>query len=103
MLKNEIKGIEVVDEDEERLLVTAGAGEIWHQLVMWSVAHNLWGLENLALIPGSVGAAPMQNIGAYGVEQNKCFHSLSAVNTSTGTSRVFYNSDCNFGYRESIF
>ncbi|MBK8699541.1 MAG: UDP-N-acetylmuramate dehydrogenase [Saprospiraceae bacterium] len=103
ILKNEIKGIEIIDEDEKALLVKVGAGEIWHSLVMWSVGHNLWGLENLALIPGSVGAAPIQNIGAYGVEQNKCFHSLNAIDLEQGTTRTFYNEECNFGYRDSIF
>jgi UDP-N-acetylmuramate dehydrogenase len=103
VLRNQIKGIEIIDEDQSQVLVKVGAGEIWHQFVMWTVAHSLWGIENLALIPGSVGAAPMQNIGAYGVEQNVCFHSLNAIEVASGTSQVFFKEDCKFGYRESIF
>jgi len=103
VLKNEIKGIEIVDEDEERVLVRAGAGEIWNTLVLWSVSHGLGGLENLILIPGTVGAAPIQNIGAYGVEQKNVFHSLSAIDLETGERVVFYKHQCKFGYRDSIF
>lgn len=103
VLLNRIKGIEVVDEDHQSLLVSAGSGEVWHNFVMWSVGHELWGLENLALIPGTVGAAPMQNIGAYGVEQDRVFHSLEAIDLEEGTTRIFYKNDCLFGYRESYF
>jgi len=103
VLINKIKGINIIDEDEEQLLVQVGAGEAWHLLVMWSLSHDLGGLENLSLIPGSVGAAPMQNIGAYGVEQEACFHSLHAISLINGTRKIFYKHDCKFGYRESIF
>ncbi len=103
ILKNEIKGIEIIDEDNDKVLIKVGAGENWHQLVMWSISHNLGGIENLALIPGCVGAAPMQNIGAYGIEQESVFHSLSAIDLSEGTTRSFFKEDCKFGYRESIF
>lgn len=103
ILRNEIKGIEIIDEDENEILVQCGAGEQWHQLVMWSLSHSLAGLENLSLIPGSVGAAPMQNIGAYGVEQESVFHSLKAIHMSTGVRRTIYKEECSFGYRESIF
>ena len=103
VLLNRIKGIEVVDEDDNALLVSLGSGEIWHNFVMWSVGHGLWGVENLALIPGTVGAAPMQNIGAYGVEQDKTFHSLEAIDLEEGTRRVFYKEECGFGYRDSYF
>ncbi|MFZ1750962.1 MAG: UDP-N-acetylmuramate dehydrogenase [Saprospiraceae bacterium] len=103
LLHNQIKGINIVDEDEHSTLVEVGAGEPWHQLVLWSLSHDLGGIENLSLIPGSVGAAPMQNIGAYGVEQEACFHSLRAIHLETGVRTVFYKDDCQFGYRESIF
>lgn len=100
---NQIKGIQVVDEDEDHVLVTVGGGENWHNLVLWSISHNLSGLQNLSLIPGSVGAAPIQNIGAYGVEQSQCFHSLRAISLTTGLTKVYYKEDCQFGYRDSIF
>jgi UDP-N-acetylmuramate dehydrogenase len=103
VLLNKIKGIEIIDEDDDAVLVKVGAGEQWHQFVMWCVAHKLWGLENLSLIPGSIGAAPMQNIGAYGVEQDACFHSLNAIDMQSGTSAIFFKHSCKFGYRESIF
>jgi UDP-N-acetylmuramate dehydrogenase len=102
-LKNEIKGIEIIDEDAHQVLVQVGAGESWHTFVLWSLSHNLGGLENLSLIPGSVGAAPMQNIGAYGVEQDVCFHSLTGINLTTGVKTTFFKHQCKFGYRESIF
>lgn len=103
ILKNEIKGIEVIDEDDDMALVKVGAGENWHNLVLWSISQHLGGIENLALIPGCVGAAPMQNIGAYGVEQESVFHSLNAIDLLEGTSRVFFRDECRFGYRDSIF
>lgn len=103
VLRNEIKGIQVIDEDEHSTLVSVGGGEIWHNLVMWSISHGLNGLQNLSLIPGSVGAAPIQNIGAYGVEQTDCFHSLKAIHLESGTTKIFYKDDCQFAYRDSIF
>ncbi len=103
VLVNQIKGIQVVDEDDNHVLLTVGGGENWHNLVLWSISHNLSGLQNLSLIPGSVGAAPIQNIGAYGVEQSQCFHSLRAISLSTGLTKVYYKEDCQFGYRDSVF
>ncbi len=103
LLHCQIKGIQIIDEDENQVLIEVGAGEFWHNLVLWSISQNLGGLENLSLIPGSVGAAPMQNIGAYGVEQKESFHSLTAILLTKGIRKTFYNEDCRFGYRESIF
>ncbi len=103
VLKNEIKGIELVDEDEDHFYVTAGAGESWHGFVQYCLGRNWAGVENLSLIPGSVGAAPMQNIGAYGVEIKDVFHELSAWDLEAGKIRLFTLNDCHFGYRESIF
>lgn len=103
ILRNEIKGIDIVATTENEVLVKVGAGESWHGFVEWALHHNLGGIENLVLIPGSVGAAPMQNIGAYGVEQNHVFHSLQAIHLATGEEREFSREECEFGYRESIF
>ncbi len=103
VLRNEIKGIEIIEEDIHQVKVQVGAGEKWHQLVLWSLSHNMGGLENLSLIPGSVGAAPMQNIGAYGVEQESVFHSLKAIHLNSGATKIFSKEECKFGYRESIF
>ncbi|MEZ5049348.1 MAG: UDP-N-acetylmuramate dehydrogenase [Saprospiraceae bacterium] len=103
VLHNMIKGINVIDEDNHQILVEVGAGEIWHNFVLWSIAHNLYGLENLSLIPGTVGAAPIQNIGAYGVEQSNNFHSLKCIDLESGESTTYYKKECNFGYRDSLF
>jgi UDP-N-acetylmuramate dehydrogenase len=103
VLKNELKGIEKIDEDEHHYYVHSAAGEIWHQLVMHCIQANYAGIENLALIPGCVGASPMQNIGAYGVEIKDVFHELEAVQIEDGTRQVFTLDECKFGYRESIF
>lgn len=103
VLKMEVRGIEVVEEADDSILVGFGAGENWHQCVMWAVEHGYGGIENLSLIPGTVGAAPMQNIGAYGVEINQVFHSLEAYEIKTGKIVRFYNEDCKFGYRYSVF
>lgn len=101
--KNEIKGISILKETKDDALVSAGSGENWHQFVLWCVERELGGLENLSLIPGTVGAAPMQNIGAYGVEIKDRFHSLQAYEVSTGNTVTFFKEDCKFGYRQSIF
>lgn len=103
VLKNEVKGIEVVKEDDEYAYVKAGAGENWHQFVMFCIAKDLAGLENLSLIPGNVGASPMQNIGAYGVEIKDTFHELEAMQLSDGAIVRFNREECAFGYRESVF
>jgi UDP-N-acetylmuramate dehydrogenase len=103
ILKNNIKGIEVVKEEDKSVFLKAGAGENWHDFVMYCIKNNYAGVENLSLIPGSVGASPMQNIGAYGVEIKDVFYSLEAVNKNTLEKTVFYHKDCEFGYRESVF
>jgi UDP-N-acetylmuramate dehydrogenase len=98
-----IDGIEVVREDAHHAYVKVGAGVVWHQLVLWSLDQGLSGLENLSLIPGTVGAAPMQNIGAYGVEQKELFYELEAFEISSKQFIKFKKEDCQFGYRHSIF
>ena len=103
VLKNEIKGFRVISEDEHEVIVEAGAGEIWHAFVLKCIEQNYSGLENLSLIPGSVGASPMQNIGAYGAEIKDCFESLQAYHISTGEMHTFDKAACAFGYRESVF
>ncbi|TWF39119.1 UDP-N-acetylmuramate dehydrogenase [Chitinophaga polysaccharea] len=103
MLKNELKGITVVKEDNDYVYVKAGAGENWHGFVLHCIALQLGGLENLSLIPGNVGASPMQNIGAYGVEIKDVFHELEALHLDEHRVVTFNNADCQFGYRESVF
>jgi UDP-N-acetylmuramate dehydrogenase len=103
VLKNEIKGIEIIKEDEHYVYVKAGAGEIWHQFVLYCLQQNLAGVENLSLIPGNVGASPMQNIGAYGVEIKDVFYNLEAVDLTDNRVHTFSLNDCEFGYRESVF
>jgi UDP-N-acetylmuramate dehydrogenase len=98
-----IKGIEIVGEDETATYVRAAAGENWHQFVLWTLEHGLGGLENLSLIPGSVGAAPIQNIGAYGIEIKDRFHALTLFDFATGEQRVLDKAACRFAYRDSVF
>jgi UDP-N-acetylmuramate dehydrogenase len=103
VLKNEIAGIEIEKEDDRDVYVKAGAGVEWHTFVMYCIQNNLAGVENLSLIPGSVGASPMQNIGAYGVEIKDVFYSLEAYHLIDKKTVTFLKPDCEFGYRESIF
>ncbi|NRD23138.1 UDP-N-acetylmuramate dehydrogenase [Winogradskyella litoriviva] len=98
-----LKGIEIVSETESTVIIKAMAGENWHNFVLWCLKHNYGGIENLSLIPGNIGTAPIQNIGAYGVELKDVFHSCEAINIKNQNSRTFLKSECNFGYRESIF
>lgn len=103
VIKNEIVGIEIVSEDNDYAYVKAGAGVKWHDLVLYCIDKNLAGLENLSLIPGNVGASPMQNIGAYGVEIKDVFHQLEALHVKEKNLVEFNLNDCAFGYRESVF
>ena len=105
VLKNEICGLEILSEDanDGTALVRAGAGESWHGMVEYALDQGLSGIENLSLIPGTVGAAPLQNIGAYGAELRDTFDHLEALELSTGELRVFTAGECGFGYRESVF
>lgn len=103
VLKNELKGIELIHEDDQFLYVKAAAGENWHQFVLHCIHNNWAGVENLSLIPGNVGASPMQNIGAYGVEIKDVFHSLEAFHLTEKKIVTFNIADCAFGYRESVF
>ena len=103
VLKNNILGIQILKENKSTIDISVGAGENWHEFVMFCVKNNYGGLENLSLIPGNVGAAPMQNIGAYGSEIKDTFLYLEAFNIEKLQLESFTNKDCQFGYRESIF
>lgn len=103
IIKNAINGIHLLNEDENHLWLRAGAGENWHELVLYCIKHGYCGLENLSLIPGTVGAAPIQNIGAYGVEVADYLVELDAMRLEDGSIHTFSNQDCQFGYRNSIF
>lgn len=103
ILKNDLKGILIEEEDNDHCFVRCGGGESWHKLVMFSVEKDLGGIENLSLIPGTAGAAPIQNIGAYGIELKNTLYTVEAVHMHTGETRIFTNTECKFGYRDSIF
>lgn len=103
IIKNNIKGINVIDENEDSVMLEVAGGEVWHDLVMFAVGQDWGGIENLALIPGTVGAAPMQNIGAYGVEVKDVIEEVKFFDFETETFKSFDNAACEFGYRDSIF
>ena len=103
VLKNDIAGVDLIKEDASHVYIKVGAGENWHSLVQYTLRRDWAGLENLSLIPGSVGASPMQNIGAYGVEIKEVFDELEAFHIKEKKTRVFSVNDCEFGYRESAF
>lgn len=103
VLYNSITGIETIESNEQYAIILAGAGEQWHNFVVYSINKGLGGIENLSLIPGTVGAAPIQNIGAYGVELKDSFEYLEAVKIADGSLRKFTKAECSFGYRNSVF
>ncbi len=103
VIKPDIKGIKLIDENKDFVWIKVGCGEEWHNLVMHCIENNWGGIENLSLIPGNCGAAPMQNIGAYGVELKDVFVSLEALDLEDGKLETFSNKECKFGYRTSIF
>jgi UDP-N-acetylmuramate dehydrogenase len=103
VILNKLKGIEIIKENEAYVYIKSMAGENWDELVNFTVNKNLWGIENLAFVPGSVGATPVQNIGAYGVEIRDSLEEVEAYNLNTGEKKNFKNEECKFGYRNSIF
>ena len=103
VIKNNIKGIEIIAEDNSSVTLKVGAGENWHEFVIYCIENNYCGIENLSLIPGNVGASPMQNIGAYGVEVKDVITKVEVVGLKDFTVKEFTNQECNFGYRTSIF
>lgn len=103
VVKNDFVGIKIVKETEDDVLLEVGAGENWHQFVMYCVDNGYCGVENLSLIPGNVGASPMQNIGAYGVEVKDLITEVKTISLNDYTERTFCNKECEFGYRTSIF
>ncbi len=103
VLKISIPGIEIINEDEEKVIVKAGAGVIWHDLVLYCITRNYGGIENLSLIPGTVGAAPIQNIGAYGEEIKDVFENLEGIFVESSNSAKFKKDECRFSYRDSVF
>lgn len=103
VLKNNLTGINIIKSFRNKVWVEAGGGENWHQFVLWAVQNGLGGVENLSLIPGTVGASPIQNIGAYGVELKDVFVRLKAVSLESGKTKTFRRHDCRFGYRDSVF
>ena len=107
VIQNKLMGIEIIKQDEENVWIKSMGGEVWHDLVLHAVEHGYWGIENLSLVPGTVGAAPMQNIGAYGAELKDTLENLEAyeieIKDGKSEKRIFDNQECYFGYRESIF
>jgi UDP-N-acetylmuramate dehydrogenase len=103
VLKNMLRGIRVVREFKKKVWVEVGGGEVWHEFVLWAVSQGYGGVENMSLIPGTVGASPIQNIGAYGVELKDVFVKLQALHLTNLKLKTFNHSACQFGYRDSIF
>lgn len=103
VIKNEIKGLTVVEEDDTSITLRVGGGELWNDLVIFCIDQNYWGIENLILIPGTVGAAPVQNIGAYGTDVSETIVAIEYVNVKTAQEGILDNKQCMFGYRDSLF
>lgn len=103
VILNKLKGIEIIKETKEDVVVRGMSGEIWHDLVSFAVEKGYWGIENLAFVPGTVGAAPMQNIGAYGAELKNTLESVETIEIETGNKKVFNKEECQLGYRDSVF
>lgn len=103
MLKSGIRGIDMLEQDDNHAYVKVGGGEVWHDFVMNCVKQNFGGVENMSLIPGTVGAAPIQNIGAYGAELKDTFHELEVLHLDTLKQQIFSKEECKFGYRDSVF
>jgi UDP-N-acetylmuramate dehydrogenase len=103
IIKVDLQGIKQQEETDDTIDLNVKSGELWHNLVLYCVQQNLGGIENLSLIPGTVGAAPIQNIGAYGIEVKEVIQKVEAINLLTGERKSFTNAECMFGYRESIF
>ncbi len=103
LLKNELKGIDIVEEHDESVLLNVASGEVWHDFVLWSLDHHFYGIENLSLIPGTLGAAPIQNIGAYGVEIEDVLSYVEYIDLNSLEMVRLDASDCKLGYRDSIF
>ncbi|MCB0698324.1 MAG: UDP-N-acetylmuramate dehydrogenase [Chitinophagales bacterium] len=102
-LLNQLKGIELIKEDDAHVWVQVASGEVWHEFVLYAIDHDWGGVENLSLIPGTVGAAPMQNIGAYGVEAKEVIETVTAWHWEEQKFLTYTNEECHFGYRDSIF
>ena len=103
VIKNEIKGIHLITETEKDVTIHVGAGENWHETVLYTIDQNWGGIENLSLIPGCVGASPIQNIGAYGVELKDVLTQVYFIDLESGEERSLSNTECHFGYRNSVF
>ena len=103
IIKVSLKGMEIVDQDDETISLKVAAGEIWHDVVMHCVQNNWGGIENLSLIPGTMGAAPIQNIGAYGVEIKEVIKEVEVIDLKNGSKHIIKHDECRFGYRESVF
>ena len=103
VILNKLKGIEILEEDEDTVFLKSMGGVIWHDLVTFTVDRNYWGIENLSLVPGTVGATPIQNIGAYGVEIKDTLDSVEAYEIETGKKKIFSRDECRLGYRDSVF